>query len=87
MRENGRARAINMLHTGEDLYVVAQPIVQIRDHQVMGYEFLARSRVNGYSSPDALFALAGEEKLLEVVDRHCIREAVPPRFRFQAIIT
>jgi EAL domain-containing protein (putative c-di-GMP-specific phosphodiesterase class I) len=56
---------------GDGLEVVAafQPIVDLRDASVIGYEALARP-VDG-SSPEALFAKARELGMLTVVDRAC----------------
>jgi EAL domain-containing protein (putative c-di-GMP-specific phosphodiesterase class I) len=54
---------------------VYQPIVDLRDGSVVGYEALARGRGgNGLASPEALFALAREQGRVAELDRAC-REA------------
>jgi EAL domain-containing protein (putative c-di-GMP-specific phosphodiesterase class I) len=54
---------------------VYQPIFDLRDDSVVGYEALARGRGgNGLSSPDALFAAAREQGRVAELDRAC-REA------------
>ena len=54
---------------------VYQPIVDLRDGSVVGYEALARGKGgNGLASPDALFAAARELGRVAELDRAC-REA------------
>src|SRR5918995_2053738 len=54
---------------------VYQPIVDLRDGHVVGYEALARGRGgNGLSSPEALFAAARGQGRVSELDRAC-REA------------
>jgi EAL domain-containing protein (putative c-di-GMP-specific phosphodiesterase class I) len=54
---------------------VYQPIVDLRDGSVVGYEALARGRGgNGLASPEALFTLAREQGRVAELDRAC-REA------------
>jgi EAL domain-containing protein (putative c-di-GMP-specific phosphodiesterase class I) len=52
-----------------DVVAVFQPIVDLRDLSVVGYEALARPRDG--SSPEALFAAAREQGRLAEVDRAC----------------
>src|SRR4051812_8029832 len=54
---------------------VYQPIFDLRDGSVVGYEALARGRGgNGHASPEALFAAAREQGRVAELDRAC-REA------------
>jgi len=54
---------------------VFQPIFDLRDGSIVGYEALARGRGdNGLSSPDSLFAAAREQGRVGELDRAC-REA------------
>src|ERR1700742_4098986 len=54
---------------GLDVQAAFQPIVDLRDGAVVGYEALARPRDG--SSPEQLFALAREQGRLTEVDRAC----------------
>ena len=56
---------------------VYQPIFDLRDGSVVGYEALARGRGgNGLSSPDALFAAARAQDRVADLDRACREAAV-----------
>ncbi|MEA2312495.1 MAG: hypothetical protein QOE28_2463 [Solirubrobacteraceae bacterium] len=60
-----------------DIEPVYQPIVDLRDDSVVGYEALARGRASGGAagaSPEALFAAAREQGRVGELDRAC-REA------------
>jgi len=58
-----------------DIEPVYQPIFDLRDGSVVGYEALARGRGdNGLASPEALFAAAREQGRVAELDRAC-REA------------
>jgi EAL domain-containing protein (putative c-di-GMP-specific phosphodiesterase class I) len=58
-----------------DIEPVYQPIVDVRDRRIVGYEALARGRGdNGSATPAALFAAAREAGLVDELDRAC-REA------------
>ena len=51
---------------------VFQPIFDLRDGSVVGYEALARGRGgNGLASPEALFAAAREHGRVAELDRAC----------------
>ena len=58
-----------------DLQPVYQPVVDLRDGTVVGYEALARGRADsGLESPAQLFAAARAERVVGEFDRAC-REA------------
>jgi EAL domain-containing protein (putative c-di-GMP-specific phosphodiesterase class I) len=55
-----------------DIEPVYQPILDLRDGSIVGYEALARGRGdNGSASPAALFAAAREAGLVDELDRAC----------------
>jgi EAL domain-containing protein (putative c-di-GMP-specific phosphodiesterase class I) len=56
---------------------VYQPIVDLRDGSVVGYEALARGRGdNGFASPEALFATARAHGRVAELDRACREAAI-----------
>src|ERR1700759_1853886 len=59
---------------GLDVQAAFQPIVDLRDGSVIGYEALARPRDG--SSPEQLFALAPRQGRLAEVDRACRQAAL-----------
>src|ERR1700754_3759695 len=59
---------------GLDVRAAFQPIVDLRDRSVIGYEALARPRDG--SSPEQLVALAREQGRLAEVDRACRQAAL-----------
>src|ERR1700742_2433481 len=59
---------------GLDVQAAFQPIIDLRDGSVIGFEALARPRDG--SSPEQLFALAREQGRLAEVDRACRQAAL-----------
>ena len=59
---------------GSSIEPVFQPIFDLRDGSIVGYEALARGRGGAPRSPDALFDLARAEGRVAELDRAC-REA------------
>ena len=68
------ARSRAQIANGLDVGAAFQPIVDLRDRSVIGYEALARPRDG--SSPEQLFALAREQGRLAEVDRACRQAAL-----------
>jgi EAL domain-containing protein (putative c-di-GMP-specific phosphodiesterase class I) len=74
----GRDRAaFGRILDGEGLSMVVQPIVDVRDGTVHGYEALARFHVPGWdSSPQGWFAMAEALGDRAALERACLREAL-----------
>jgi len=76
------------LQKGEAFHALKQPIVDLRTQQNVAYEFLSRSRVNGFEMPDDFFRFCLEMNILTLVDHHCFKACVkasqdaPPLARF-----
>lgn len=61
----------------ENIQTVFQPIVDLRDMSILGYEALSRGPVNTeFETPIMLFALARETGLLFELDRLCRKKAL-----------
>jgi diguanylate cyclase len=81
--ENVLAEAIDMLRSGKHFRTVAQPIYNLKEECVTGYEFLSRSTINGFESPNSFFNLSMEANILNLVDYHCLRSAISETFSIQ----
>jgi EAL domain-containing protein (putative c-di-GMP-specific phosphodiesterase class I) len=61
----------------DQLSTVFQPIVDLRERRVLGYEALSRGPAGSvYQMPDRLFAMAREADLVFELDRKCRRRAI-----------
>ncbi len=69
-----------LIHRGA-ITTVYQPIFQIADRKIIGYEALSRGPGGEFHSPDALFAMAARTGLTPALDALCQRSAartLPP---------
>lgn len=57
------------------LNAVYQPIINIRDEKVLGFEFLSRGTLADYQNPEILFNLAYKHDLVLPLDRRCRENA------------
>lgn len=61
----------------EDRFLaLKQPIFDLREKKSIGYEFLSRSLVNGFETPDHFFRVSMEANILTLVDYHCFKTCV-----------
>lgn len=67
---------IRELIEADALYAVFQPIISLRNGEILGYEGLIRSRHPAATHPAALFALAHAEGQLAVLNAACLRTIV-----------
>lgn len=78
--DNDLAEVPEQLGDSQKYWVVAQPIFQLEGKETIGYEFLSRSAIKGFESPDDFFRAALEANMLVKVDyqcfRHCMQAAV-----------
>lgn len=68
-----RAGILHALSSGKGFRAVAHPIIDLVREREAGYEFLARSTVDGFEMPGEFFPICSDAKLLAQVDRHCLR--------------
>lgn len=70
---DGMSEFKKILAAGDKFYAASQPIFDLRDMTVVGYEVLSRLDYEGYSSPDAFLLFARNANLLGIVDYACMR--------------
>lgn len=68
--------AFSVLRLGEGLRTVKQPIFNLSDRQIIGYEFLTRSSIDGFEMPEDFFRVCSESNILTQVDRQCFKMGV-----------
>ncbi len=75
----GRARLLStshvtdLLRNGNNFFALKQPIFQLAERSVIGYEFLSRLNQETFYTPDEFFRIALENNMLTLVDHHCFR--------------
>ncbi|MBU9888923.1 MAG: diguanylate cyclase [Candidatus Omnitrophica bacterium] len=89
----GRSGSPSSLHLAERLrsannfFALKQPIFQLEERDIIGYEFLSRLNQETFFTPDEFFRIAMENNMLTLVDHHCFRScasaasALPPEMR------
>jgi diguanylate cyclase (GGDEF)-like protein len=55
---------------------VRQPICRLEDGVPVGYEFLTRSRIEGFENPDDFFRVSSETNLVTLTDHQCFKTCV-----------
>ncbi|MBI3312615.1 MAG: diguanylate cyclase [Candidatus Omnitrophica bacterium] len=58
------------------LYALKQPIFHLPDLKTFGYEFLSRSSIEGFESPDDFFRICLEANMLTLVDHKCFKNCI-----------
>jgi len=70
--EGPYADILTALRRPDQYSVVKQPILNLQNNQVVGFEFLSRFTVKGLESPDDFFRVCLENSMLTHVDRQCL---------------
>ena len=70
---NELATLLEQLRTGEALRTTYQPISQLSNQHVFGYEMQCRGPVGIFEQPDAFYKLAREHNLRTAVDLRCLK--------------
>ncbi len=65
-----------VLRRGTDFFALKQPIMNLADLSIIGYEFLSRLKSEGVCMPNDFFRIAREQNLLTLVDHYCFRSCV-----------
>lgn len=64
------------LVSGESLRVVAQPIVRLRDDEIVAYEMLTRGREGIFEAPEQFLRVARDKGVLTAVDLQCLKACI-----------
>jgi diguanylate cyclase (GGDEF)-like protein len=70
------AKILQALKEGNQYKVVKQPIMNLVDGKMVGYEFLSRFSVEGLELPDDFFRVCLENNILTLVDRTCLKNCI-----------
>lgn len=71
-----RLRMCTALSRGEGLYAVRQPILQLDEQRVAGWEMLSRWRNGQVEMPVVFFRVCAERSILNLVDHQCLRRCI-----------
>ncbi|MEO0142305.1 MAG: EAL domain-containing protein [candidate division WOR-3 bacterium] len=88
LRERNLYIKLQQIIQRQDISIVYQPIYNLLDNSLFGYEALARGPVGSYfEDPDTIFAFAAKSNLLFQVERLCLDKAISnaknlPPFKF-----
>jgi len=80
-------RFLQELKKENQFHAVTQPIVDVVENKVVGFEFLARSSVPSFENPEDFFRISGETNALLEVDSRCLlaclekSRSLPLRYR------
>jgi len=64
------------LRRGTDFFALKQPILNLTDLSIIGYEFLSRLNNGSIAMPNDFFRIAREQNMLTLVDHYCFRSCV-----------
>jgi diguanylate cyclase (GGDEF)-like protein len=64
------------LRRGQGVFAVIQPIMNLTDLTVGGFELLSRFRGEAPMKPDMVFRMCIERKMLALADHHCLRTCI-----------
>lgn len=65
-----------VMRRGTDFFALKQPIVNLSDLSVVGYEFLSRLKNGTVCMPNDFFKVAIEQNMLTLVDHYCFRSCL-----------
>lgn len=69
-------RLFEELRRGRGVFAVIQPIMDLTDLSVCGFELLSRFRTEPAIGPDTVFRMCVERKMLALADHHCLRTCI-----------
>ena len=74
--KNEVANILGALRHGRNYHIVKQPIFDLMNRQMIGYEFLSRFSAPGLEMPDEFFRVSLENNILTTVDSQCLMNCI-----------
>ncbi len=74
--DDPREELMSVLETGRGFRTFVQPIFDLRNGGITGFELLTRGPGGALESPDDIFQLSSENNILTSVDLHCVKRNV-----------
>lgn len=71
-----KARVVNEMLAGDCFFSVAQPIIRLKDKEVVGCELFSRCTIEDLGNPYTFFGFALENDILTSVDIQCLKECL-----------
>lgn len=72
---------VDALRAGSCFHAVKQPILDLMNERMVGYEFLSRTNIAGFENPSEFFNFSMESNILSVVDQRCLEVALAAALR------
>lgn len=69
---NNPGDVVETLKAGKCFLAVKQPILDLQEEKMVGYEFLSRTNIPGFEMPDEFLNFSIENNILTMVDHRCL---------------
>lgn len=80
-----KARAVERLRAGEGLHAICQPIFDLGDRRLVGFELLSRSDEPDYEMPGDFFRAPDGDTARFQIDLHCLRNCAASASRLPGV--
>ncbi|OGW80433.1 MAG: hypothetical protein A3G33_02365 [Omnitrophica bacterium RIFCSPLOWO2_12_FULL_44_17] len=73
---SGFSDIYDVLKNGRHFRAVKQPIFDLSNDKLIGYEFLSRTTIPGFENPEVFFRACLEANILTLVDHRCLKVCI-----------